>query len=254
MKTNLPYSFWRRARRRRAIAQPAMNTSQRLNAFLTTIISIGMLAMAFAQWRVSEKQTEISDALAQLEFAKSSATFHIKPSRAEISLGTEADPTSLTLPKSITVEGGTGVKAIGAIDGPISAMVVDKSGTPVCDVEIRGFYLENAEHTLSLLDPSAADFRAFLAALRREGLDISYASPQVLVRYVDLFGTTKYKEFRGDMEIEGTPHGTAILYSGAWSNGEGYYFDEGEPERSCRKAAKQLRAVIAATGGKPGMM
>jgi len=225
-----------------------------LNTYLTSILAIGMLVVAVAQWRVSEKQVEVSDALAQLEFAKSDAHFDIKRSSALLKLGPTADPSALAIPTTISVVPVAGVKSIFTMDGPVSMTIRNTKGDVVCDMEVRGLYTEENEGVLSLLDPAIADFRNFLLALRKNGLDADYGNTRVLIRYFDLFGKIRIKQFDGRLEINGPGANTAVLYSGAWSNGHGFYFDDGDLVRSCPEVATQLTKVVEETGGQAGKM
>ena len=225
-----------------------------LNTYLTTILAIGMFAVAIAQWHVAEKQVEISDALAQLEFAKSDAHFDIKRSSTLLKLGPMNDPSALAIPTTISVIPVAGVKSIFTMDGPLSMTIRDTKGEIVCNMEVRGLYTEENEGVLSLLAPAISDFKTFLLALRKNGLDADYGNTHVLIRYFDLFGQMKIKQFDGRLEINGPGIDTAILYSGVWSNGSGFYFDNDELSHSCPSAAKQLTKTVQDTGGHPGKM
>jgi hypothetical protein len=226
-----------------------------LNTFLTTFISAGMLAMAFAQWRATEKQADIADTLARLEIAKSEAKFEITGSKSLVDLGPGISNHALSLPKSISVRAITGVKSIDLLDGQAFLRIYDNHHSYVCDVEARGIYIENEAAILTEFDEPIQSLRVFLHTLLKQGLTFD-GQPLVLVRYHDLFGTEVWKQYRANDGFElskdwmASVTDPAVLYSGAWSNGQGFYFDQ--LPKSCGPIAKELEAAAKATGGGSG--
>jgi hypothetical protein len=212
--------------------------------------------MAYAQWRATEKQAEIADTLARLEIAKSDAKFDISASKSLVGLGPGIAPNVLSLPKSISVTAISGVKSIDVLDGDAVLSIYDKNQSYVCDVEVRGLYIENDAGVLTVFDEPTQSLRVFLHALLEQGLTFN-GEPQALVRYHDLFGTEIWKQYRARNGFELSSDWMAavkkpeVLYSGAWANGQGFYFDE--VPKSCGNAANDLEAAARATGGKSGV-
>lgn len=211
--------------------------------------------MACAQWRATEKQADIADTLGRLEIAKSQAQFEFSTSKSQIDLGPGIEPGVLPLPKSISIKAANGVRSLDELDGHAYLRVYDKDHGYICDLEVRGLYIENDAGILTEFDEPIQSLKVFLHSLLRQGLTFD-GEPQVLVRYHDLFGTEIWKEYRARDGFELSRDWMAsvtkptVLYSGAWSNGEGLYFDEAP--KSCGASSKELEAAAKATGGKSG--
>jgi hypothetical protein len=214
-----------------------------LNTFLTTIVAAASLAVAFAQFRLAEQQARISKSLAQLEFAKAAAKFEFDTSGNTVPLGPEDDPHSISLPDAVTVKPISGVKDIFTMDGPIELTLTDEHGGATCNVEVRGLYLQQNKYDLQLSQSLLPEFQLFLGALRLNRVGISDASVQPLVRYHDLLGNLSTQQYLlpNGMEIGGPTEQTLIMYSGAWSGGTGFHFDQVDPASRCPQLGKQVK-------------
>jgi hypothetical protein len=230
------------------IAEPdSRNRGVSLNTFLTTIVAVASLTVAFAQFRLAEQQAAISKSLAQLEFAKAAAKFDFDTSRNTVPLGPEDDPHSISLPDTVTVKPVSGVKDIFTMDGPVELTLSDEHGEGACNVEVRGLYLQQNKYDLELSRSILSEFQLFLGALRLNRVSIGDVSVQPLVRYHDLLGNLGAQQYLlpNGMEIGGPTDQALIMYSGAWSAGTGFHFDQVDPVSRCPQLGKQLKQAAA---------
>ena len=247
-------SFQRSPKRLRK-ANPKSNDSWHdfFATFGTTFMAIATLAVAIAQWRTAERQTDIADSLAQLEFAKSDGHFSIVASSAVQPFKTGLTDRKVTLNKSIKVSVGEGVRELSLVDVPISFTLMNAEGDKHCQIELRGVYLDDDDHLSTLWQPSTQYLGSLLMQFEAHGLYVITTSLRVRLAYTDLLGRqrTKYLNLNGE-EAGGPTVSGVPLYTGARSGGHGFYTDEGAPETFCPDAAKLLKEVLAAEGGQAG--
>ncbi|HEY5723712.1 MAG TPA: hypothetical protein VIT45_15475 [Allosphingosinicella sp.] len=217
-----------------------------LNTFLTTVVAVASLAVAFAQFRLSEQQSAIAKSLAELEFAKAAAKFDFDTGRDTAPLGPEEDPHRISLPETIKVTPVSGVKSVFTMDGPVELTLTDEQGESVCNIEVRGLYVEENKYDLQLSQPILAEFRLLLGALRLNRVGISDLSTQPLVRYFDLLGDMHAQQYLlpNGMEVGGATEQTLVMYSSAWSGGTGFHFDKVDPVSRCPRIGKQLTEAV----------
>jgi len=224
-----------------------------LNTFLTTFVAFSTLVVGVAQWRTAERQTEIADALAQLEFAKSEAKFKIEASKDLTSFKTGLTDRQLLLPTTVAITPLEGTRELQLIDVPVTIALADPLGDLACSVEVRGLYLEDADNVAKLWEPATQYLATLLMHFEAHGLYIFDRKPFARLTYVDLLGRPGVKryQFSGE-EFIGPEESGMPLYSGAWSNGEGFYTDEGMPEKFCPDAVDLIKTALKEAGGKPG--
>lgn len=224
-----------------------------LNIFLTTFVAFSTLVVGVAQWRTAERQTEIADALAQLEFAKSEAKFKIEASKDLTSFKTGLTDRQLLLPTTVAITPLEGTRELQLIDVPVTIALADPLGDLACSIEVRGLYLEDADNVAKLWEPATQYLATLLMHFEAHGLYIFDRKPFARLTYVDLLGRPGIKRYQlSGEEFIGPEESGMPLYSGAWSNGEGFYTDEGLPEKFCPDAVDLIKAALKEAGGKPG--
>ncbi|PZU07391.1 MAG: hypothetical protein DI606_16645 [Sphingobium sp.] len=224
-----------------------------LNAFLTTVVAVSTFFVGVAQWRTSERQTEIADALAQLEFAKSEAKFKIEASKDLTPFKTGLTDRQLLLPTSVAITPLEGARELQLIDVPVTIALADPLGDMACTIEVRGLYLEDADNVAKLWEPSTKYLPQLLMHLEAHGLYVFDRKPVARLTFVDLLGRPGVKRYQlSGEEFIGPDESGMPLYSGAWSKGEGFYTDDGMPEKFCPSAANLIKAALKEAGGKAG--
>jgi len=226
-----------------------------INTLLTSIIAVAMLAVTVAQWRTSERQTDISESLKVLEFAKSEAKFHVQPSTEIRRFRAGLSDRQLALPKAVGVTIAEGARELAAIDVPVRLMLTQATrDDAICTLEIRGLYMDNeGNDRVSLWEPAYDDLEPLLATLDAHGFEIIDTEPVARLTYIDLLGRPRVKmyslsgeEYVGD-DTAGVP-----LLSGAWSGGSGFFSKKGYADTYCSESSADLDEAIAAAGGKSG--
>ncbi|KAK0359912.1 hypothetical protein LTR94_029384, partial [Friedmanniomyces endolithicus] len=156
-------------------------------------MAIATLAVAIAQWRTAERQTDIADSLAQLEFAKSDGHFSIVASSAVQPFKTGLTDRKVTLNKSIKVSVGEGVRELSLVDVPISFTLMNAEGDKHCQIELRGVYLDDDDHLSTLWQPSTQYLGSLLMQFEAHGLYVITTSLRVRLAYTDLLGRQRTK-------------------------------------------------------------
>jgi len=254
---SLPRTMASRKPQPRQPAPPPRDWLDRLNVVATTMLSCGLLIVAGAQWLVSERQAATAEALRRLEFARSAPRFTVEPSNTSLVLKSGDDARAVILPRTIAVTPVSGVTAVALLDSEVELAVYPRHPTgEMCTVRVRGLYLDERRN-LNLFNVVEADFRRLIPALDAEGLTSSISGYNISISFTDLFGKVQRRSYRvggnDPMETDQTPFDELILYSGAWANGDGFYFDSlSDPAIHCPALAKQLKAAVGAVGGGPG--
>lgn len=239
-------------------SQSRTPVAENLNVYLTTLMSVAMLLLAFAQYKTAEKQTEIADALAALEFAKAKAKFSVSASANTSAImqdGRRLDP---QIPATISVLPVEGVQDIFGTSGQATLVITDRSAADeLCMVAIRGLFSEERRDRIRLDRAPLGELQGLVEAADYEGLTARGFFTEVQVSYVDLFGTPSIANLSkdgADLEHSSVKDTDVIrIYAGAWSGGEGFYFDGGTaPEEACPSIGSKLRKLVAATNGKAG--
>lgn len=226
----------------------------RIGPYLTLLFTVGLFATAVGQWRAADRQAATAEALQRLEYARSSARFAFN-SAGSRPFGPRSSPRLIELPYEIGVKPVGGVDAILGLNSEVLLVLSEARSNGICRVLVRGLY-DFHEGSLVLGAASSAGLNKLVEQFVAQGLEIGAPNYNVLVTYTDVFSQFRLKNFQidkgGAIEIEGTRPTSLILYSGRWSSGSGYYFDEpGTPERNCPRFAKKIEAAITAAGGRP---
>jgi hypothetical protein len=155
----------------------------------------------------------------------------------------------------IQVTPTNGVASLAGMNVQLNLAASERGSAQFCRLFVRGLY-ETHGRNLELKRDASKDFQSLLVELDRRNIDALVPTYTVMVMYTDMMGkfSIKYIEIgRSDpAEVDPTPPDKAILYSGAWTAGSGFYFDEpGLPDASCPHLAKKLTAAALATGGEP---
>lgn len=223
-----------------------------LNAFLTALLAFGTFAIGVATWQTTERQADVAEALRDLEFAKSQPKFEVSSSEAVRTFKTGLSDRVVVLPRSITVQIRENAREVKFVDVPVAITLLDSKDEQVCSVEVRGLYLDEGQGKPELWSEPAKDLEPFLTMLEAWGLNVLASEPYVRVTYIDIFGRTTVTHLHlNGSEFVGAETGMPI-YSGIWSNGHGFFSDEGDPEKYCPQVSDQLRAAIREAGGKSG--
>lgn len=175
---------------------------------------------------------------------------------ASLVLKSGGNARQVVLPKSITVTPISGVTAVALLDSEVELAVWAPPAGRTCTIHLRGLYLDERRQ-LNLVDIVETDFRKLIPALDAQGVSSMVLGYNIYITFTDLFGQSQRKAFdvggNDPMEMDQTPFDALILYSGLWSGGDGFYFDElSDPAKHCPALAKQLKAAVAVVGGGPG--
>jgi hypothetical protein len=218
------------------------------------VLTLGLLVTAVAQWRASEKQAQSAEALQRLEYARSAPRFAFHPSEST-PFSTPSKPGVIELPRVIQVTPIQGVASVVGLEMQLNLVASERGEAQFCRVFVRGLY-EAVGRNLEMKRDVSKDFERLLGEFDRRNIDAIVPTYTAMVVYTDMMGQFSIRNIeigRSDpVEVDPTPPDKAILYSGAWTGGSGFYFNEpGLPDTSCPRLAKKLTAAALATGGKP---
>jgi hypothetical protein len=229
----------------------APDRASSLNTYLTTILAIATLAIAFAQYRVSQKQTEISDALADLEFAKAQPDFNVDPSakHAQFHQGNKLFINQPPLEAKITL--ASGLLKFWNASGQVTMFFSNPKGLERCALKIRGTFKQSSRGQLEFIAEKPLQQlidRASKSGMIAEGFHTNFFV--VYGGFVEPISTLNLS--LDGSEYEEDHLDAPAVYNGAWSGGRGFYFDEEPAEDYCPALRSRLVALIKQTGGNTG--
>lgn len=227
----------------------------RINSYLMTFSTIGLLAAAAGQIIVSVRQMQLTEATTLLQLAESKPRLRVIPSKEEKVIGSSELGEGITLPVLFSVNTVRGIDSIFTIDVPITLHVSDDDGSSSCYIEVRGLYVQNdLIDTIDLFSPPQEDLSELVKALNSRGIEYGYPQWDFIVSYEDIYGELIWDRYDAAMRSGmASSRNKLILYNGIWSNGEGFYFDEGStPEVHCPSMSKKIREALTELGGHPG--
>jgi hypothetical protein len=257
MKRKLNYKTWKRIRAK-TVDNPRRNNNGFLvtiNTLLTSFVSFAALFVAIASYRTSQKQTEIANSLAQLEFAKNDVKFLIMKSEEKSGFQQNHVLIRHQFPLHITVSPFSGVKDIVNVNGELLVFLEDIDTKATCVLAIRGAFSNEEVDRIEFIDNTRLELErlidnAFYKSLTVRGFDVVLS-----VLYTDLYDRMITADLGLDglrMEATGVRKNNVVVYSGTWSGGKGFYLDKSDPDALCPKLAKDIREMIDLTGGYPG--
>lgn len=233
----------------------SMTLTYVFNVFLTTVISVVTLAVAVASYRVAEKQTEISDTLAQLELAKNQPKFLVAAS-GEISAfrqsGRLLEP---QIPTTITIAPEVGVRDIVSMNGQASIFFTMAGTERPCIVAIRGLFAQRVRDQVHIVEASAKDLQQLIDGAASLGLRVDGFYTDVLISFMNIYGDLELANLGEDGSDLGKfsfRDSDIRIYAGAWSGGEGFYFDDSASEDACPAMGAKVRELVRRTNGHAG--
>jgi hypothetical protein len=223
------------------------------SAVVSSAVAVGLLLVAIAQWTttsrqtdIAQKQTDISDRLQKLEYARSSPRFDFQLSAAQTRLGADYEE-YIDIPSSIRVSPLNGVSAISDIDGSIQLTVIGSHSAASCDINIGEIYL-NEQRTLSALNFMVDDLRKFVAELEQRGMRPIAATPMIALEFDDLLGQHSTKQYMlsrsGPLERRASPLEVNVERVGRALDQRGFRA-VGDPSKSCPIGDEILAALKA---------
>jgi hypothetical protein len=235
----------RRARQaERSTESGASDRIEWISLGISSALTATLVWVAVAQWKVSEKQTEIAESLQKLEFARSTAP-RIEFKAAGKTIKFQKFAGSVELPEQIEVLPAGGISAIQKIDVDVRLLLVG-GNTTGCSLRARDLYLYG-NRKLNLIADVRDRLDHLLTALGKAGISVMSIGTEAKVQYVDIFKATNEVVF--DVEESSLIDGNGltdapVLYNGMWSSQPGLYFDEGEKfDGDCQKLAGVLRTA-----------
>jgi hypothetical protein len=225
------------------------------NVFLTTLISVATLAVAVASYRIADKQTEISDTLAQLELAKNQPTFSVAVSGGTSAFRQSGRLLKPQIPTTITIASEVGVRDIAAVNGQASIFFTTAGAGRPCVVAIRGLFTQSTRDKIHIVEAPAKDLQQLIDDAASLGLRAEGFYTDVLVSFTNVYGDTEFAnlgEDGSDLAMSGFRDSDIRIYAGAWSGGEGFYFDDSTPEEACPVIGAKVRELVGRTNGHAG--
>jgi hypothetical protein len=223
-----------------------------MNAWLMTFATIGLLSVAVAQLYLVREQAKSAASITRLELAKARPRLRIIPSQSFVNYGGTEPGTYVELPNYFDITMVSGVDTIFTIDSAINVHISDDDGATFCSIEFRGMFLQDGQRErLDLFPQPVEDFEKLINALGEQGIEFSYPRWHFLVQYFDLYGDLKVDYLDLRLRQEPPVQDALILYSGVWSDGTGFYYDE-DPSKWCPNISNKLEGVIQELGGAPG--
>lgn len=225
-----------------------------LNTYLTTILAAATIVIAYAQYRVSVKQTEISNSLAELEFTKTEPDFDVKPSRQRANLRPALGHFENLPPMEVKVTLANGTLRGWSVSGRVTLFFSNPDGFERCALRIHGVYKQSTRGDLEFIatEPiqKLAD-SASAAGMKVEGFITDFfVVYRGFVKTVDVTNISiDGSEYSDDGFVD-----VPIAYNGSYSGGAGFYFDETQRPSAeyCPVLRTKILKLIDGSGGKFG--
>lgn len=257
------YKQWRRAKSSLVRPKPGFLETifSFLDGFIATILACATLGVAYASYRISERQVEIADTLATIEVAKNQPGFSIESSVETSDFRQNGMSLASQVPETLTVTPRVGVGDLIAVNGQVSVFFTSPALTSPCVISVRGMFTQSTRDKVHLLEPAADDLQDLIDELGNFGIRTEGFYTEVLVSYVDLFGRgglANYGEDGSDLEMSGFSELIGIesndltIYAGVWSGGQGFYFDSQDPSDFCPGISSIIDRTVRATLGREG--
>lgn len=244
---------WQRARARMKTAK-LPDAPSSLNTYLTTILAAATVIIAYGQYRVSVKQTEISNALAELEFTKTEPDFDVKPSRKLAKLQPASGHFENLPPLEVKVTLANGTLKGWSASGRITLFFSNPSGFERCPLRVHGVYRQSTRGDLEFI--AEKPIQSLIDSASAAGMKVEGFITDFFVVYRGFVETVNIT----NISIDGSEYAddgfadVPVAYNGSYSGGSGFYFDDSQrpAQNYCPELRPKILKLIDGTQGKFG--
>lgn len=208
--------------------------------------------IAAAQFNLSREQNELNGKLAELEIASAKPDLEVVAGQALSNLLYAGEPLTTQAPTELRVKLLDGVLRSWTASGRSFIFISALDGYQRCPLAIHGVYKQIVRGELEFV--AEKDLQALFDAFESAELKVEGLHSELIVIANEFDDTLNIT----NLTLDGSEYAVRpdliepVIYSGAWSGGVGFYFDELPAAEYCPILREQILALIDSTGGASG--